>query len=121
MGTYIMDVLSSFTEHRGPWTCLAGYDATTSWVIDIRSQRDKTLLIKNTGSAPLTFTILASIDSSHEEDGHDPEFDIVHLGDTVVANGTQSLQKFSDYYSFIKIQVKGVGGIATIKAAGFGN
>jgi hypothetical protein len=121
MGVLVMDPLSSFTQRFGPITPLAAYDPTTSITIDVRAQRDKVLLIKNTGGAALTFTILASIDSPKEEDGYTPEFDIVHLGDTVVAPAGQSLQAFTNYYSMVQIQVKGVGSIAVIKAAGFGN
>jgi hypothetical protein len=113
--------MSSFTDVRGPWAALAAYDPTTSWIIDVRAQKDKTILIKNSGTATLTFQILASIDSSQNESGVAPTFDIPFLAPVTVAAGSQSLQQFSNYFSFIQIQIQGVGAIATIKAAGFCN
>lgn len=121
MGSYVLDPMSSFTSSFGPVSPLASYDPTTSWTIDVRATKDKTLLIKNTGSSDLTFQILASIDSSPTESGQAIQFDIPFLSPTVVAAGTQSLQQFSNYFSFIQVQVSGVGSVAFIKAAGYCN
>ena len=118
MGTYSMDVAASFTEKHGPISALAAYNDSTSVVIDMRSMNDKVVFVKEVGgSAGITFKILASIDSNPDT----IEYDITHLGDTAVGASGSSLQKFSDLYTFIKIQVKGAGGIAVIKVAGAGN
>lgn len=119
MGSYIMDPISSFADKKGPITALAAYDDTTSWVIDLRGQNDKVVIVKNSGGAALTYNILGSIDAG--DPGVALEYDETHLGDTVVAPAAQSVQRFGDYYTYIKIQVKGVGGIATIKVAATGN
>ena len=125
MGTYVMDPISSFTDKRGPTTALAAYSATTDWIIDLRGQNDKVVIVKNTGAAALTYTILGSIDSPDykvpEQTEFVPEWDLTHLGDTVVAPAAMSIQKFPDYYTYILIRVKGVGGIATTKVAATGN
>jgi hypothetical protein len=120
-----MDPISSFTDKRGPTTALAAYSATTDWVIDIRGQNDKVVIVKNTGAGALTYTILGSIDSPDlglkGQADFIPEWDLTHLGDTVVAPAASSIQKFPDYYTYILIRVKGVGGIATTKIAATGN
>ena len=125
MGNYVLDPISSFTDRRDGIAALAAYDDSTSWVIDIRGQNDKVVIVKNTGAAQLTYTILGSIDSPdlglQGQADFVPEWDLIHLGDTAVAAGAQDAQKFSDYYTYLKIQVKGVGGIATIKVAATGN
>jgi len=125
MGNYVLDPISSFTDKRGPITALAAYDDATSYVIDIRGQNDKVLIVKNTGASSLTFNILGSIDSPdlglQGQAPFVPEWDLTHLGDTVILTGASSIQKFSDYYTYLKVQVKGVGGIATIKIAATGN
>jgi hypothetical protein len=125
MGNYVMDPISSFTDRRGPITALAAYDDATSWVIDIRGQNDKVVIVKNTGAGALTYNILGSIDSPDmglkDQAPFVQEWDLIHLGDTVVAPAGVSIQKFSDYYTYLKVQVKGVGGIATIKVAATGN
>lgn len=118
MASYVMDPISSFTDKRAGIVATALYADATSWVIDIRGQNDKIIIVKNTGAAALTYNILASIDD--ELDGA-LEWDLVHLGDTVVAPAGMSVQKFSDYYTYLKVQVQGVGGVATIKAAATGN
>jgi tRNA A58 N-methylase Trm61 len=117
MGNYVADFVTSFTQRYGPITALAAYDDTTSIVVDIRAQNDKVILVKNTGAGGLTYRILASIDSAPDA----IEYDITHLGDTAVGAAAQNLQKFSDYYTFIKIQVKDVGGVAVVKVAAAGN
>lgn len=120
MGNYVLDPISSFAEKHAPITALAAYDNSTSWVIDLRGQNDKVVIVKNIGGSALTFNILGSIDGGTSEDGA-IEYDETHLGDTVVAPAAQSVQRFADYYTYIKVQVKGVGGIAVIKAASTGN
>lgn len=117
MGNNVMDPISSFTERHGPIAALAAYDASTSIRIDIRGQNDKVVIVKNTGSSALTFNILGSIDSVPDA----IEWDLTHLGDTVVAPAGMNAQKFPDYYTYLLIQVKGVGGIATVKIAATGN
>ena len=125
MGNYTMDPIASFTDKRGPITALAAYDAATSWTIDLRGQNDKVIIVKNTGAASLTYNILGSIDSPDfglvGQTTFVPEWDLTHVGDTVVLAGASSILKFADYYTYLKIQVKGVGGIATIKVAATGN
>lgn len=125
MGNYVLDPISSFTDKRGPITALANYDATTDWVVDLRGQNDKVIVVKNTGAAGLTYTILGSIDSPdfglQGQSDFVPEWDLTHLADTVVAPAGISIQKFPDYYTYILIRVKGVGGIATVKVAATGN
>ena len=117
MPNYVMDPISSFTRRTGPITALAAYDDTTSVLVDLRGQNDKIIIVKNSGAGALTFNILASADSFP-----DPvEWDITHLGDTVVAPGATNVQMFSAYYPTMIIQVKGVGGIATVKVAATGN
>lgn len=110
MGVYVIDNFSTFWEQRGPWNALANYDPTTTWNVDIRSYGSKVMLVKNSGTAPLTFTVLGSID-----DG--AEYDITELADTTVAAGGQYLYKFDSHYTDVSIQIKGVGGIGLIKFA----
>lgn len=125
MGAYVMDPISSFTDKRGPTAALAAYSATTDWIIDLRGMNDKVVIVKNSGGSALTYTILGSIDSPDykvpEQDEFVPEWDLTHLGDTVVAPAAMSIQKFSDYYTYLCIRVKGVGGISVIKIAATGN
>ena len=124
MGNYVMDPISSFTDKRGPITAIATYDVTTDWAIDLRGQNDKVIIVKNTGAAGLTYTILGSIDSPDygaSLTDFVPEWDLTHVGDTVVAPAGSSILKFPDYYTYILIRIKGVGGIATIKVAAAGN
>ena len=114
-GNYTQDPFETFWDQRGPITALAGYDATTSWSVDIKAQANKSILVKNTGSAQLTYQVLASLDGG-------AEFDWTLKSDTTVAatNGI-SLFQFADHFTNIKIQVKGVGAIATIKCSASGN
>ena len=114
MGASTIDPFETFWSQCGPITALAGYDASTSWIIDIKNEANKAILVKNTGTSALTYQILASIDNG-------VEFDIPFKGDTVVAPAAQSLYEFSNHFTNIKIQVKGVGGIAIIKATASGN
>jgi hypothetical protein len=118
MGNYTLDPICSFTDRHAPITALAAYDATTSWLIDMRGQNDKIIIVKNTGAAALTFTILGSVDSP---DLGAYEWDKTILGDTIVAPAGISIQEFSAYWPYILVQVKGVGGIAVIKAAATSN
>ena len=109
-GNYVIDNFATFWDKRGPITALAAYDATTSWEVDIKAYGDKVLLVKNTGAAALTFNVLGSLDNGEE-------YDIVEKSDNAVAPSAQELYQFSDHYTNVKIQVKGVGGIAVLKFA----
>lgn len=113
-GNYTQDPFETFWDKRGPITALAAYDASTSWVVDIRAQACKTVLVKNSGASPLTWKILASLDNAEE-------FDYELKAEAPIAAGNQELYAFTVHYTHIKMMVKGVGGIATIKVTASGN
>lgn len=122
MPSYVMDMLSSFTQRQDNVVPLAAYADATSLVLDVRAQRDKVVVIKNLGANTLNYTILGSIDSPKEETGQTVEYDLIEVGDTAVLAGQIGSRAFSNYYTYIKISVKAAAATtATIKVAGYGN
>jgi len=113
-GNYTQDPFETFWDKRGPITALAGYDATTSWSVDIKAQACKSILVKNTGAAGLTWNIIGSLDNGEE-------FDYTVKADNAIAAGQQEFYSFTTHFTNIKIQVKGIGGIAIIKVTASGN
>lgn len=114
MGTYSLDLFTSFNQRFGPISPLAAYDDTTDVKVDMRSMNDKVVVVKNlSNSTGLTYTILGSIDSSPEQ----IEWDFVETVDTVVAPLARDIKTFSSYYTYILIRIKGAGSSALVKVA----
>ena len=112
MGNYVLDLDFCFDQQWKDIVPLATYDATTDTVIQIIGLNQKAVMIKNTGGAALTYSIIASLDRGIE-------YDLTERADTVVNSAAQDIYRFTEYYTHIKIRLKSAGSTtATIKAAG---
>lgn len=120
---HVMDPISAFGEELVVPVVPITFSTTVGefMELDIRGVNDKSILIKNTGATnPLDYQIMASLDAVDRPG--DATYDIVHKSSTSVAKQTQALEKFPDYYNFLRIQVKSaLGSSAEIKVAGTGN
>ena len=116
MGASTMNPFESFWETKGPVPVLTTVDPSTTYSADITNQATKTLLVKNTGTIALSYTVLASLDMG-------VAYDITLQGATSVAANSQSLFKFTDHYTNIQVQMTaaGAGAIGTIKFSASGN
>lgn len=96
-----------------PAAPLAAYDATTDTVLDIGGLKEKALMVKNSGGAAATYTILGSLNDGLS-------YDFVVKADTVVNAAALDTYRDSVYYTHWKVRVKGVGSAPKVTIAGIG-